>query len=109
MRIPRTVLGSLVAVGLFALAGSKADAQHYHRGPTVYRSYAPVYAPAYRPVYVSPFGGYGVPAYGYGYSRGYYGSPGDSFGYSGGGYYGSPYYGRSYYGRPGVSFGFTFR
>lgn len=109
MRIPRTVLGTLVAVGLFALAGTDAKADHPYRGRPVYRSYAPVYAPAYRPVYVSPYGygGFGVPSYGY--TRSYYSTPSFGFGYSSGGYYGSPFYGPSYYGRPGVSFGFTFR
>lgn len=111
MHIPRIVLGTLVAVGLFTLAGTDAKADHPYRGPSVYRGYrapiyAPVYAPVYRPVYVSPYG-YGVPTYGY--SRSYYSAPGFGFGYSSGGYYGSPFYGRPYYGRPGVSFGFTFR
>jgi hypothetical protein len=104
MRLRQAVLGTLVAVGLFALAGSTAQADHWRRGPVVYRP-APVVVPVYRPVVVAPV--YSLPTYGYGFNsfNSFYSSPGFSFGYSRG-FYG-PSYGWSYYGRPAVSFGFT--
>ncbi|MBX3401279.1 MAG: hypothetical protein KF873_21300 [Gemmataceae bacterium] len=97
----KSILGALVAVGLFALAGNTAQADHWRRGPVVYR---PV--PVYRPVVpVAPV--YALPTYGYGFNsfNSYYTTPGFSFGYSRGFY--APSYGWSYYGRPAVSFGFT--
>ncbi len=100
MRMRNAVLGTLVAVGLFALAGSTANADHWRRGPVVYRP-APVVVPVYRPVVVAPV--YALPTYGYGFNS-FYSSPGFGYGYSRGF---APSYGWSYYGRPGVSFGFT--
>jgi hypothetical protein len=104
MSIKALVLGSLVALGLTAVTGSQASAQHYHSGRTVVVTqpayygggYAPVYAaPVYRPVvvqpaFVSPFVGYGVPF------GGGFGSP-----------YGVPFGGGFGYGR-GINYGVGF-
>lgn len=108
MRFSRFILGTLVAVGLFSLASSTAQADHRRRvivtQPTVVVG-GGFYSPVYRPVVVSPAFGYGYPSYGY--YRSYYASPLYNFGYSSGGFY-PGYYGRPFY-SPGFSFGVTFR
>lgn len=111
MRLSRFVLGTLVAVGLFALASSTAQADHRRRvivaQPTVVVG-GGFYAPVYRPVVVAPAFGYGIPSYGYpGYSRGFYAPATYGFGYSNGFY--PSYSGGSFYSRPGFGFGVTFR
>ncbi len=108
MRMHRIVLGALVAVGLFALAGTEANADHRHRRPVFYPP-VHIYRPV-TPVYVTPFANYGVPTYRY-YPSVYNRGTAFSFGYSSGfNNFGPGFYGSPYYGRPGITFGFsTFR
>ncbi len=124
MRVKSLALGTLAALGLFALSGTQASAQYFVSPGHHHGGYVPV--PVYRPAYVVPSYGYGGGYSNYGYNNYGYSRPGVSFGYSSGygyrpnGYgYGGGFgsgYGASrggYYGGrggSGFSFGFsTFR
>lgn len=111
MTVQRAILGTLVAVGLFTLAGSKADAQHLRPAPIVVRQacVVPTYAPVYSPVFVQPAPAIGFGAPVYGYHRSFYSTPAFSsysFGYTSGGFV-RGFHGQTFYTRPGFSFGFT--